>query len=577
MASSGSIAAVAPAASVDAAGTGQPTTGTIEATSTAPTTSASGSGAPVTGTIGGSAPRSRTAGVAASATEPETGWQIRAVTDTGTLVNLIGGVNVDRVHRGINGDEYAELSIPTSHPDADLFDLFAWEIQIWLDGELYLWGRPARLDASREGSSDSIAVRVDGLFSYFHDVYVGDIRPNHIIPPHEDPNPTGGVPAAWTAAADVDEYGLVPNAWVFWQSPKGLQVNEFTTEEEFGYVYQRFTVPAELDRVPFAASAWMNVSDDLNSPEYGGPPFENRGLVIMRLDSGTLAQIGEIQNAEITDDTPRNKVIRLQTGELVPDAGDIIEVRLYTPDAWVAWRFVGLYDGRGPSVYHKDKTAAFKTLVEHGQDTSIGKQDRRMSVSVTPIDERVTKTWPWWRRDNIGEQLEGLADTFEFEVQTTTTTRALVAKHRVGVTLPDVLTKEDFVAWGLGMDVSNAASRVFRQGEGSGVARDEWVATDTSALRGNVREALVFAPVDEQLSGLRDGAEQQLARMRNVARLPRARITGELAKTIRAGDTVTVNLDHGWAQYSGAARALAVDFDGRARTAELHLEPELSE
>jgi hypothetical protein len=41
---------------------------------------------------------------------------------------------------------------------------------------------------------------------------------------------------------------------------------------------------------------------------------------------------------------------------------------------------------------------------------------------------------------------------------------------------------------------------------------------------------------------------------------------------LRAGDTVAVNLSHGWAVFSGDARVMRVELDGRALTATLDLE-----
>lgn len=581
-----------PAATASLSG-GVPVTGTI--TAVAPAASASlTAGGPVSGTIAGSAPAPRAALLGASSitqgdlspgdpgydpgADPsdvvgETGWQVRAVRDTGGVVNLVGGVSVETVHRAINGDRWADLSIPTAHPDAEMFDLFDHEVQLWLDGDLFFWGRPARLNATAEGNSDQLAIRCDDLFSYFRDCLVGGERENHITSPHEDASEVGNTPTSWTATSGVDLWAIVDNNWEFWHAQKAIQVNNADTGED-AYIYQRFTVPAELDELPFAAAATCYISDaEAGSPAWGGPAYNERGLMIHRLDGSTFVPLSSPNVAKITDDTPRNALVRLQTEEVVAHAGEVIEVRLYAPDAWVAWRWAGLFDGRYVGVDRVDKATAVQVLAEHAQDTAVGKQDHRIGTDLVGIGERITRRWPWWRRDNVGEQIAGLADTFEFTVDTTETTRTLQVRRTIGSTHSTVLTKADFVAWGLGMEVATAHSRMIRQGDGQGVARDEWWASDSSALRGNVREGLTFGEPGETLAQLRDNARADLARTSNVARLPRARIVGELAKAIREGDTVPVNLDHGWAQFTGQARALAIDFDGAARVAWLHLEP----
>lgn len=135
------------------------------------------------------------------------------------------------------------------------------------------------------------------------------------------------------------------------------------------------------------------------------------------------------------------------------------------------------------------------------------------------------------------------------------------------------LTKVDFVSWGLASELASSFSRIIRQGDGQGVARDEWWETDTAGLGGAVRERLDFAGPGETLAMLRDNTLVELDRSANIDRLPRARIVGDLAKSIRPGDTIGVDLDHGWAQFTGDVRVIAIDFDPGALAATLHLEP----
>lgn len=567
------IRAVGPVPSVAIVAYAAPYEAEITAVGPIPVVSVSASAAPVTASIAAAGPLPRVAAVASAADYSDNGWQIRAVTATGKLVSLIGGVSIERHHDGINGDEYVDVSIPTQHSDAALFDLFRHEVQFWLDGEFRMWGTPARLNADRA----DLSIRVDGLFAYAHDNLVGGKRPNHIVAPHEDPSPIGSPPTYWTAASGVDEYAMVDNAYVYHQEQRSVQINDADTEDENSYVWQRYTVTDDLHRVPFAANCWVHIADSYLpiAPPWGGSSFEDRGLVVVRYDSDGTTPIGDPAIAQINANSPRNMPHRLQTPEVVPDAGDVLEVRLYCPDAWVSYRIVELLDGRGPEVYMLDKTVAVRTLVEHFQDTTIGKQNHRIGTSISQIGEAITQTWPWHRRDNVGELIENLADSFEFRMENTATTRTLRAARTVGVKLPDIVTKADgLTAWALAVDRLNTHSRIFHQGEGSGVARDEWVAEASgSALSGNKREGLMFGPVGSHRGPLRDAAEEILSRTRSVQRLPQVTVTGELAKKIRAGDTITIDLDHGWAQYQGQARALAVDFDGSARTAALSLEP----
>lgn len=505
-------------------------------------------------------------------------WEVRAVTDDGTLVSVVEGVTVGTVHLGINGDEYADLSIPTLHSDATHLDLFESEVQLWLDGAFYFWGRPARVSASRDGGSDTLTVRCDGLFSYFYDEVIGGEKVNHIVSPHEDAAAVGTLPNSWQATAAVELHAVVDNNWEFWHAQKAIQVNNSATDAD-AYIWQRYTVPAELDRVPFAVAATCYISDNEGgSPAWGGPAYSERGLMLHKLDGTTLVPLESAPKvAKITDDTPRNALVRLQTEEVLPAAGDVLEVRLYAPDAWTAWRWVGLFDGRWEGSDGATKQSAVQTLIAHSQDVAIGKQHRNIGADVVSLSETTNKTWPWWRRDNIGEQIVDLADTFEFTMDYPVLTpgsavRNVKVRRTAGTDLSATvtLTKVDFTAWGLAAELAASYSRVIRQGDGQGIARDEWWEDDPTALAGNVRELLAFASPGETLARLKDNAEMDVARLGNVAKLPSARIVGSLAKTIRPGDRVAVDLDHGWAQFTGDARALAIDFDGTSAT--LHLE-----
>ena len=366
-------------------------------------------------------------------------WEVRAVTQDGTLVSVVEGVTVGRPHMGINGDTYVDVTIPTLHPDATHLDLFENEVQLWrldgddpvtvdgeslsVDGEpltvtgpaFFDWFRPTRVVASKSGSSDTLTVRLESLFSYFHDVFVGGERPNHIVSPHLDAATVGTLPNSWQAVAAVEEHAVVDNNWEFWSHQKAIQVNNSVAGAD-AYIYQRYTVPSQFDGVPFAAAATCYISDNqAGSPPWGGPAHNERGLMIHRLDGSTFAPISGVRSAKITDDTPRNALVRLQTQELIPRTGDVIEVRLYAPDAWTAWRYVHLYDGRWEGSDGLGKADAITMLVAHAQDTALGKQDHNIGTDVTALGgETTNKTWPWWRRDNIGEQIIDLADTFEF-------------------------------------------------------------------------------------------------------------------------------------------------------------------
>lgn len=508
-------------------------------------------------------------------------WEVRAVSNDGTLVSVIDGVTVQTVHHGINGDQYADLSTPTLHADATLFDLFSHEVQLWMDGSLYFWGRPARLDASREGTTDTLTVRCDGLFSYFFDEFVGGEKENHIVSPHLDASAVGVAPVSWIPTSGVDQVAVVDNNWEFWHAQKAIQVNNADTDGD-DYIYQRYTVPAGNDAgLPFAAAATCYISDNEGgSPAWGGPAYNERGLMIHRLDGTTFAPLSSPKVAKITDETPRNALVRLQTDEVVAYTGEVIEVRLYAPDAWVAWRWAGLFDGRWEGTDRADKSAAVQTLVEHAQDTTIGKQDHNIGTDLVTLNEAANKTWPWWRRDNIGEQIVDLADTFEFTIDIPTTTpgaavRNVKVRRTVGTdrSATVTLTKVDFVAWGLASELASSYSRVIRQGDGQGIARDEWWEDDPLLLGGAIRERLDFGAPGETLAMLRDAAQTELDRAGNIDRLPRARIVGDLAKTIREGDTVAVDLDHGWAQFTGDARVISFDLDGASLNATVNLEP----
>lgn len=557
--------------------------GSIDQRLPALTQSATGAGAPNVGTAAQLLPALGQAALGVAgvvvATRRST-VQVRAVSDDGTLIALVGGINVERIAKGVRGVEQADLVVATLHPDAKHLNLFQHEVQLWLDGdtEPYFWGRPARLVATRDGSTDALRVQCDSLTSYFDEKHVGQIpKPNHITPPHEDAANPGLPPASW-GVEGIADLGIVTNNAEFWQTPKAIQLNGDQPGRD-AYIWQRFSVPADLDRVPFEASVRVYIADgpaDVDPetpPPWGGAAANNRGLVIVRREWGGGDFLSDFQVAPITSETPRNQVVRLQTPSVFAHVGEEIEVRVYSPAAWIVVRHVGLFDGRALIADDVDKAEAFRMLVEHAQDVSIGKQNHRIGTDIVDLGKRTSKQWPWWRRDNILEQLMQLADDFEFTIRYTATDRWLQVRNEVGVTHSTTLTKTDLASWSQGEELAHVASRVIRQGEGSGIARDEYSAIDTGALGGHVREAITFGPAGEMLYQLRDNAEAHLDRVSNIPKLPQFRIVGELARAARPGDRWPINLDHGWASFVGYARSMVIDYQPREQTALLTLQP----
>jgi hypothetical protein len=502
-------------------------------------------------------------------------WEVRAVTQDGTLVSVVEGVNVESVRRELPGVERMELSLGTLETGAGLLDLFGHEVQLWDGLDFYGWFRPARHGADVAAGQDQLKVTCEGLFSYFGDLFVGEQRLNHIVSPHLDMSPVTTPPTSWTVEGGIEDVAIVDNNAEFWDFPVAVQVNNSDADQD-AYIRQRFTVPAELDETLFAAAAWLYISDDQGgSPAWGGPAYNQRGLMIHRLDPSTGSPLSDPAVARLTAETPRNEPVRLQTPEVFARAGELIEVRLYSPAAWVAWRYAHLYDGRGLLADRIDKSAAVVLLAEHAQ----AKHDHNIGTDVEVIGEAVSQEWPWWQRDNIGEQIDRLADTFEYEMAFPDLTpgsavRNLRVRPEVGADrTATTLTKEDFVAWSLAWEIASSANRSIRQGEGSGVARDEWWSQDLSALNGTLRERLDFGGPGEALQRLRDNNEAALARLKGIQRLPKVSIVGDLAREVRPGDRFSVDLDHGPAQYEGEARVTAVEFSPQYRRALLDLVP----
>jgi len=516
-------------------------------------------------------------------------WELRAVDNDGGTPTVLRvdpadatsemGVNLLSIEESHGGRELLRLEVPTLHANAAEVDLFEREVQLWWDGELYSWYSPAR----RDDDPDVREVECDGLFELFFDAVIGGIRPNHVTPPHEDAAAIGAAPASWTVTGGVDAAAMVDNNAEFWQYPKALQLNNGDAGGD-DYAYVRIPVTPELVGFPMAAAGVLYVADNQGgAPAYGGAAYENRGLMIMRLDSTTFEPLASPKIAEFTDDMPRNKPERLQTPEVTPQStSEVIEVRLYAPAAWTVWRYVFLGDGRALVVDRVDKSVAVEALVAHFQDTTIGKTDRNFGADVVNLGETVSVSWPWWRRDNIGEKLVELADTFELRMVYDTSggagahTRTLQVRPEIGTDLtagpdPVTLTEENFTDWLAAVDKKAHGSRIIMQGEGSGPAVDEVWIDDPAALGGHLVERVEYASPGTPMQGLWDQASALHDEMSAVTDLPTATIAGDLAISARAGDRVGVNLTYGPVVYTGDARIMHKRLDPTAMTAVIEL------
>lgn len=338
------------------------------------------------------------------------------------------------------------------------------------------------------------------------------------------------------------------------------------------------------------AVGWFHVTD------YKGDSKDKWGLVIERI-SQTIPHPDPVWAAagykavldknyvNVNAETPRDRWIRMEASVEVPndDVPYTIEVRLHPPNGTCIYDEITLTDAAQLGYFSIDQSLIVKSLVEHAQDTAMGKSDLNIGTQ-TPLSGVLrTREYPFSERKKIGDLIDEfptLADGVDVEVMFTPEWRKVFTFYpRKGMDQGVVLALGSNIAkFSVDYDGEQTSSQIIVQAQGEGSDREEGVHTDVSALEGLILEKVYNATPGSAISSLQAQADRGYRRYSHAYVVPsvtmNANYTDELLDRVHTGDIVTLDIKAGWFQVTGKHRINAISLNPKTNMLTYDITPE---
>lgn len=505
--------------------------------------------------------------------DDEPGWSARVVDMFGTVLAELPYVNVRSVGLELNRPNTAVVEVPKGLAPVDL--LPPNEIQVWRNGQILFWGPATRLSA--DSGSGAVTVACQDPQWYFERAFFGTAeRLNKLINGGFE---TGDL-TGWGAVgitADVVDTGAVARgdyaAVLYGRSQDNAYITQtqvFQTDFPFG---MRVHVSAWCH---ISAGDWAGETQvEITDQEHGTRLVRPGLMVIRRTYPG--GEIERIAVAEITEETPRGRWVRLDTAYTVsPGQLGTIEVRLYGVNGTIRWdeARVSVPESTSGDPDGTDQAELVRRIVVYRQ-SGRGKSNVNVGTN-TPATGVIIPHRAWQHADHepimaaIREFTE--SDTgLDVHVEITPHTRTFTTHYpyrgadRSGsLTLS---TASNVASFGYDHDVERTANSVVVLGPAEGPTREEGGAINPDALPGGLILEQVVTRLDLEVGQLDRVAAEMLALSEEPVQVVEAVVHDRsLIGVLDVGDLVSVDLDDGIVQVSGVWRVVRAVIDARTDT-----------
>ena len=344
--------------------------------------------------------------------------------------------------------------------------------------------------------------------------------------------------------------------------------------------YATQTMPAWQQSHPYGDALTTSVWVYIPSVGYLGGAVQDLGLVAIHRDSAGATK--NAAYAEIGDETEKDAWIPLEVLLPAVKQDDTIEVRLFPPHGTAYFDLVTLTAMESLSFWPgRDVGVIIEGIVNYAQGRPTisgtfahGKSDLNINVATVTTGTVVNYSYQFAEHRNIFDAIlefvrQGVVD-IDIDPATRTFTVYTPSKGSLfGTTLELNTNLADFTwSW----DGENAATSVVVLGPGDGPDRPEGGASDTTALGGLTLEIVESAPDNVTVGQLDARATERLGVVSNpeiveVTTLPDVGVIGNIA----VGDTVPVNIDHGWVVINATYRVKEITINPQTDQATLAL------
>lgn len=504
-------------------------------------------------------------------------YTVRIVNDEGAVVAPLPDATVQSITWNLNAPMSAVITVPV-HTDqlADLISQDATrlrELQVFRDGSFLCWLVLTSITADEQTATLNCS---DPLW-YLGKRHVGRLYDVNLL----DGADYDGL-AGWTIGSGVTASSLYSvNAMsgdrvLQLQSGSGASLN-------VNHASKSVTIPATSSEETYVVTAYSWIDGVTAFTEFEHYPL---GVVALVFNPSGEVVAGSIDGA-LRDDDSRIFWTRKRCSVKIPAHGSdayTLKVYLMSPTGKVYYDYARAIEVEALKYQGTDQVTIAHALVNHAQDSGIGKADLNISTSGSASGVYRSQVHAYAAHENILQVLQEMAgqeDGFDFAVVCTATTRTFTTYFpQKGAVTPTVTLEwgQNVASWTWTVDLNQAASAVAVTGDGStdeeGNADDveHAYASDSAALGGRLLELVEPAPggpyayvsrmesqARETLNARKRPVDFSVTSMRHAAADYADMIQ---AGTLQVGDNVNVDISHG-----------IVNVDERARVVSLTLLP----
>ena len=539
-------------------------------------------------------------------------YRVIVVERDGTPIIACDNAKTGPITWSLNEAESFGFQLPGVDECNEYISPTATEVQVWRGDLMLVWGVVVR--SLRNG--DTVDYQCRGLAWYFTKRFVGGPRQNFLgngsfetngfwwenrLSPTEGlPPGSGSDPSNYSGAISTDRSiaGFPGKSLRLWSN----------NIIEFGVMWFQF-IFAEVDNVlwpdgiQWTAAAWVYIPSDewgefdaeaekvvgeRNAAYNWGGESAPFGLHLVRFSTTesqeqdivdvSYPKVEEISVAGLTEDTPRDQWVRIETSLVAPAAGDgatsrtdWMQVELHCPIGTVFWDEVSLT--RNDRLFYNEvaQEAILFDVVQHAQDPVFGKSDLNIGFAAAPITNiNRTREYPFFNRrliSDIIDEFSTIWDGVDWSIETSPTQRLFAPWFPMkGTRRPAqaLVGGRNIASLSIANDGEQLANRyvVMSDGGGTGSSREEAIGT-----RGEpdvVLEASINAVPESPLDSL-EGQLQRALRFGKDATIPTLTtyegVGSQLLGQVSTGDVVPVSVVYGSLALQGEYRIVALTWN----------------
>lgn len=494
-------------------------------------------------------------------------YQAFVVAMDGTQYGELVDATIGPISFELNGPGAVEVSLPTTAAAA-AYPQFGREIQIWRDGLIIWWGPIVRPQIELWQATWGCA----GLLWYLKHRFMGRAdRVNLLTNGDFESGETGWTFNSVTHSADTAHHQQGTHAEKL--------IGAVTEGENWAkQIYTHTTASFPIGDF-LTLNAWLYVQ----SSGYVAPAVGLRGLFCAHYNAANV--LLDIQFTVLDDDTPQDQWVNFEVGMINVAAGDWLDIRLYAPNGTCWWDLATLTAMESLTFgYYTpvDLADIIADIVLYAQDRYVfthGKSDLNIDTAGAATGILMSQVWQFVEHRNIADVIDEYVKSgyLDIDIAITATTRTFTtyAPRKGSYKSGDTLTLDTNIAsfrWSF--DGEAAADNVVVLGPGSGPARPEGGAIDTSLWGGLTVEAVDTAATDVAVGQLDDKAGELLRvglhpEIVEATTYPHSALIGDLV----VGDSVPVVIVHGCINITADYRIVKMTLDPATDQATYTLNP----